>query len=651
MKNFYFLFFLMAIPGVSIFSQGSATCAAATVIVVNGGSCEYNQPCNDATFEATGAAFNNNICGTVENATQEIWYTFQAISSFATVSWRSGRAPAVQVFSGACGGLALIGCSNSTLGTLNPQTEIVNLSGLTVGTFYRVRIVNTNGVNIGAGANAGTLCITSPAANDEPCGATPLVISQTCSYSTYSNFGYTASVGIPPPGCGNYLGGDMWFSVTVPPSGNITFDTQTGTMLDGDIAIYSGACGALNLIACDDLSSANGVMGMITLTGQTPGATLYIRVWENGNNNNGTFGICAFDPAVPNFQDCNTAIGICNDANFMGLSNGVGVQELNATNQGCLAGNENQSMWFGFSPQATGTIELFINPTQGAVDYDFAIWGPYNSATCPVVGNPIRCSWAAAVGTTGLKIGSGDVSEGAGPNPTNRFVDPIIVGAAQVGKIYYLLVDNWSMDNTPFILDWDLTPPNMLDCTPALPVEMESFSGNAENEKNNIYWSTQTEMNSNYFILEKSKNAETYSELSRTKSAGNSNTLLQYSALDPSPYTLTYYRLQQVDFNGESKTYGPISVHNNHLPEMVLYNVYPNPAKDFFSIDLYSKELISTTVSIYNSFGLVVFSRIFEVNGSATFQIPSADWSAGIYFVKVTDDKNGFNELRKVIIR
>jgi hypothetical protein len=650
MKSFFSLFFLMATSLSGVLAQGSATCATATVITVNGGSCEYNQPCNDNTFEATAAALNNGICGTTDNAFAETWYQFQATSTFATVSWRSGKAPALQVFSGACGALTLIGCSNTTVGTLNPQTETVNLSGLTVGTFYKVRIVNCNGTNIGAGANAGTLCITAPAPNDNPCNATPLVVSQTCAYSTFSNFGYTASPLVPAPGCGGYAGGDIWFSVIVPPSGNITIDTQTGVILDGDIAVYSGACGALSLIACDDLSSANGLMGMISLTGQTPGATLRIRVWENGNNNNGTFGICAFDGAVPNFQDCNTAIGICNDANFMGLANGVGVQELNASNQGCLLGNENQAMWFGFSPQAPGTMELFINPTQGAVDYDFAIWGPYNSATCPVVGPPLRCSWAAQPGTTGLMTGAGDLSEGAGPNPTNRFVESIVVTAAQVGKVYYLLVDNWSMDNTPFILDWDLTTANMLDCTPPLPVEMESFDGVAEDEKNRINWATQVELNSDYFILEKSKDAENYTQLARLKSAGNSNVLVEYSTLDPYPYSLTYYRLQQVDFNGDAKTYGPIAVHNENIAGITFYNIYPNPASETFFLDLYSKESISTEVYIYNSVGNLVYTRIVEVNGLSTFQIPSTGWSPGIYFVKAINEEKNFQVIKKLII-
>jgi hypothetical protein len=52
----------------------------------------------------------------------------------------------------------------------------------------------------------------------------------------------------------------------------------------------------LSLLACDDDSSSNGLMPYLSLSGLTPGQTIYIRFWEYGNDNNGTFGICATSP-------------------------------------------------------------------------------------------------------------------------------------------------------------------------------------------------------------------------------------------------------------------------------------------------------------------------------------------------------------------
>lgn len=135
---------------------------------------------------------------------------------------------------------------------------------------------------------------TPPApSNDNPCSAIALSVNTSCTYATYTTAGATASAGVPAPGCSNYSGGDVWFSIVVPASGEVTIDTQTGVITDSGMAWYTGTCGALTLLDCDDDNSANGTMSMITRTGLTPGTTIWVRVWEYGNDNNGTFGICA----------------------------------------------------------------------------------------------------------------------------------------------------------------------------------------------------------------------------------------------------------------------------------------------------------------------------------------------------------------------
>jgi hypothetical protein len=162
----------------------------------------------------------------------------------------------------------------------------------------------------------------SQVSNGDPCNAITLPVNTNCNFATFSNAGANTSVGAPIPGCANYLGGDVWFSVTVPANGSLTFDSNTGVITDGGMAIYSGTCNALSLIECDDDDSPNGLMPFISQTGLTPGATIWIRMWEYGNDNNGTFNICVYDqspspPActtpicsAPIPDDCNTACAL-----------------------------------------------------------------------------------------------------------------------------------------------------------------------------------------------------------------------------------------------------------------------------------------------------------------------------------------------------
>ncbi|MFM7815057.1 MAG: hypothetical protein ACKO66_11120, partial [Flavobacteriales bacterium] len=103
----------------------------------------------------------------------------------------------------------------------------------------------------------------SQAAGDNPCSATPLTVGASCLFTTYSNATASASPGVPAPGCGNYQGGDVWFSVIVPASGVLIIDSNTGVITDGAMALYSGSCNSLTLLACDDDGSANGLMPSI----------------------------------------------------------------------------------------------------------------------------------------------------------------------------------------------------------------------------------------------------------------------------------------------------------------------------------------------------------------------------------------------------
>lgn len=55
------------------------------------------------------------------------------------------------------------------------------------------------------------------------------------------------------PDCAGYKGGDIWFKTEVPPSGNVGFETDNGSLNDTGIAVWSGSsCTDLRLLGCDD---------------------------------------------------------------------------------------------------------------------------------------------------------------------------------------------------------------------------------------------------------------------------------------------------------------------------------------------------------------------------------------------------------------
>lgn len=136
--------------------------------------------------------------------------------------------------------------------------------------------------------------------NDICLDAISLVVDpDVCSNILTSNNNCASDSGETPPTCASYSGGDIWFTVVVPASGEISIETSliAGGFADSGMSIYNGTCGALTEIECDDDGSASGAFSLISLTGQTPSDVLFVRVWEFGNNLEGEFGICAWDPS------------------------------------------------------------------------------------------------------------------------------------------------------------------------------------------------------------------------------------------------------------------------------------------------------------------------------------------------------------------
>ena len=115
-------------------------------------------------------------------------------------------------------------------------------------------------------------------ANDNPCNATPLTVGTSCVYVNATNVNATNSAGVPAPGCANYSGADVWFSAVVPANGVILLDANTGTMNNGAMAAYSGTCGSLTLISCNNNGSANGQMPALTIKGACPAISLYCSI-------------------------------------------------------------------------------------------------------------------------------------------------------------------------------------------------------------------------------------------------------------------------------------------------------------------------------------------------------------------------------------
>ncbi|THD31939.1 MAG: T9SS type A sorting domain-containing protein [Flavobacterium johnsoniae] len=275
-------------------------CANA-VLLIPGTSVTCSSPVSGTTVGAT-----QSLPGCAGTADDDVWYKFvateTALSIIITNVAGSGTSDIVTQVFDSCGGTSVV-CQDT------PNSP-VNLTGLTVGNTYFFRIYSYASTL----STTFTVCVTvppSPPVNDNCSGA--IVLTPTSAFGNVTdgtNVGATASSEIAPTICGGYSGGDVWYSVVVPASGSITIQTgnsSTGaTGFDSVVTVYSGTCGSLVQLGCNDDSGGTSY-SKVAITGQTPGATLYIRVYEYSNDSVGSFGISAYDASLTTttFKDNN----------------------------------------------------------------------------------------------------------------------------------------------------------------------------------------------------------------------------------------------------------------------------------------------------------------------------------------------------------
>lgn len=318
---------------------------------------------------------------------------------------------------------------------------------------------------------------------------------------------------------------------------------------------------------------------------------------------------CQPPPAAP--QDCNGGFTICSGQAFNNNSSNTGnVVDLNTSNQGCLASGERQGTWYYFSPSSSGTIGFTIAPVVAA-DYDFAVWGPMSTVTCPPVGPPLRCSYAAPTGPTGLGNGAIDLTEGAGGD---RWVATI---NALAGQVYILYVDNFSSNGQAFDLTWQLSNGASLDCT-LLPVELVNLEAHARDLKVNLAWTTLSETDADHFVVERAADGVNFEPIGQLAATGNSSVSTDYDTWDEGPRKgLNYYRLTMVDADGSI-------MHSPVVSALVLATdndpfIAPNPASRELRITLPKGLQGALELRIIDAAGRIVETRTIVLLDDATY--------------------------------
>lgn len=384
-----------------------------------------------------------------------------------------------------------------------------------------------------------------------------------------------------PGGTGNYTSGTSTWTYTIcNPSApapifiNFTsFSLRDPLFCSSDVLrIYNGPSTASPLIGTYTGTNSPGMVvgssGCLTFQFQRFPTTPF--VCGSGGAPGWSATISCTSPP-PNGDVCVLASPFCSSTAY-NFPNNTGTSSPSGPSYGCLITQPNP-VWYYMQIGTSGPMQLAISQTTGVggsglpIDVDFALYGPvanlYAGCTSVLNGSlaPIQCSYSiSSTETLGLGV-VGGFGSGQSTPPS-----------AVAGQTYIVLLTNFS-GSAGYISFSQSGGAGSADCAIVLPVELAAFDGKNEGSLNKLQWMTATEHNSSHFIVERSTDSFFWNQVSTVSSKGNTNEMSMYTSFDDSYSSqINYYRLKQVDLNGESK-YSDVVTIDNRLSEKVLLKI------------------------------------------------------------------------------
>ena len=268
-------------------------CDQAIALTVNPeGSCAV------VSHGTVDQATNSNVpvpAGNFSSPDDDVWYNFVATAANHSISLTNIEGSDyylnMNVLEGGCDELASIAITDN---------QNINLTGLTVGNTYYVRVYSyfTDPQD-----TTFDICINvtpPPPANDDCSGATVLLLDTNYCNGTNTNGNTTSATDslLETPSCFSEANNDVWYSFTVPANVatvKISTDFLGGTLYDTQVALYSGVCGQLTEIGCDqdsgevELENGNSYNSIIADAEVTVGETYFVRVSNYSSGTDGSF--------------------------------------------------------------------------------------------------------------------------------------------------------------------------------------------------------------------------------------------------------------------------------------------------------------------------------------------------------------------------
>ncbi|MDX2361859.1 MAG: T9SS type A sorting domain-containing protein [Crocinitomicaceae bacterium] len=181
-----------------------------------------------------------------------------------------------------------------------------------------------------------------------------------------------------------------------------------------------------------------------------------------------------------------------------------------------------------------------------------------------------------------------------------------------------------------------------------LPVEDLEFQGEQIDRQVDLFWTTQSEINNDYFDVERSIDGGSFEIIGKVDGNGTTNSPSNYSLTDYNPAPgINYYRLRQVDFDGQFRYSNVIAFEFNGNDDAYFISASPNPTSGVTKILFNSNNQGNSVICVYNSLGKQVFNQTYYTqSGLNSIEIDLNSVAKGVYILSLELDQEEPRQLK-----
>lgn len=186
-----------------------------------------------------------------------------------------------------------------------------------------------------------------------------------------------------------------------------------------------------------------------------------------------------------------------------------------------------------------------------------------------------------------------------------------------------------------------------------LPVELVSFAGELDGKEIRLKWTTASELNNDFFDVQHSTDGEVFKSIGQVSGNGTTSQAAEYVLIHKNPQPgINFYRLRQVDFDGDEEVHYIIQVTNDFFYAGIEATMFPNPARpENMNIRVVTEDISSPIlIKLVGLTGQVYYQKV--VRNSLQFEekiIPMQEMKHGIYFLTIK--QGGRVTQKKVVIK